>query len=117
VWRLLTQELTSFITGTLTEATVRLQKKGELYKAYNCYNEYSTIRTNTNSITMQCKPLKSHLLIATEVKLCITKVKTNRSFMVKKSNILTYTKSFEHMYLRSGSLGVQKQPKYGNYRL
>jgi hypothetical protein len=36
--------------------------------------------------------------------------------MVKKKNILTYTKSFEHMYLRSGSLGVQKQPKCGNYR-
>ena len=44
------------------------------------------------------------------------KLKTIGSFMVKKKNILTYTKSFEHMYLRSCSLGVQKQPKCGNYR-
>jgi hypothetical protein len=44
------------------------------------------------------------------------KVKTNGTFMVKKQNILTYIKSFKHMYLRGGSLDVQKQPKCGNYR-
>jgi hypothetical protein len=32
-------------------------------------------------------------------------------FTVRNKNILTQTKSIEHMNLRSGSLGVQKQPK------
>jgi hypothetical protein len=43
------------------------------------------------------------------------KFKTNGSFMLKKKNILTYTKSFKHVYMRSGGLAVQKQPKCGNY--
>ena len=63
--------LTSF-TGTVTDATLRLQtREKQLHKVYNYYSTSITIQNIINGITMQCKLLKFHLIITIQVKFCI----------------------------------------------